>query len=289
MERDGLAVGGGEVAGGAHVVLDVAAAHGGLGVDVFELGEDFLGLAADGVDHDVEAAAVAHGEDGARDAVLGSGGEELVEERDENGEAFEREALGAEVALLDDLLEEVGADEVGEDARLLEEAVGGGRVTGDISLEAFLDPSALFRRGDVHELGADGAAVVAARLLGGGAVRSRRGKGFGREVLAERVERGLQVAPAAEDVEDGFAGGVGLGGGWLLFGGKRLSRRRGLGRHGYFYASPSGGDVRGGGRYSAATFGDGTVRVRWHDSRSEFRVRAVAFRDAFGVVVSWNV
>ena len=65
MERDGLAVGGAELAGGAHVVLDVAAAEGGCGVDVFEVGEDFAGLAADGVGHDVEAAAVAHGEDGA--------------------------------------------------------------------------------------------------------------------------------------------------------------------------------------------------------------------------------
>ena len=36
---------------------------------------------------------------------------DLIEERDEDGEAFEGEALGAEIALLDDLLEEVGADE----------------------------------------------------------------------------------------------------------------------------------------------------------------------------------
>ena len=114
-----MAVGGGVVAGGAHVVLDVAAAEDGARVDVFELGEDLGGRAADGVGHDVEAAAVAHGEDGARDAVVGGGGEELIEKRDEDGEAFEREALGAEVALLDDLLEEVGADEVGEDALLV--------------------------------------------------------------------------------------------------------------------------------------------------------------------------
>ncbi len=161
---------------------------------------------------------MAHGEDGARDAVLGSGGEELVQERDEDGEAFEREALGAEVALLDDLLEEVGADEIGEDAWLLEEAVGGGLIRRNVALEALLDPGAALRRRDVHELGADGTAVVAARLLGGGAVRGWRGEGFGREVLAERVERRLQVAPAAEDVEDGFAGEAGFGG-MAAFGG----------------------------------------------------------------------
>ena len=78
VEVDGLAGGGDEVAGGADVVFDVAAAEGAAGVDVFELGEDVAGGAADGVDHDVEAAAVAHGEDGAVDAELGCGGEELV-------------------------------------------------------------------------------------------------------------------------------------------------------------------------------------------------------------------
>ncbi len=247
VERDGLAVGGGEVASGAHVVLDVAAAHGGLGVDVLELGEDFFGLAADGVDHDVEAAAVAHREDGTPNAVVGGGGEELVEERDEDGEPFQREALGAEVALLDDLLEEVGADEIGEDALLVDEAVGGGLIGRDVFFEALLDPGAALWRRDVHELGANGAAVVAASFLGGGAIGSGRGKGFGREVLAERVEGRLQVAPAAEDVEDGFAGGGGLGGG-LGFSGEGLCRRRGLGRHGYIYASPSSGWVREGGR-----------------------------------------
>ncbi len=231
VERDGLAVGGGEVAGGAHVVLDVAAAHGGLGRDVFELREDLFGLAADGVDHDVEAAAVAHGEDGAIDAVLGGGGEELVEKRDEDGEAFEGEALGAEIALLDDLLEEVGADEVGEDALLVDDAGAGAGVEAGRVFEALLDPGAALGRGDVHELGADGAAVIAAGLFGRGAVRGRRGEWLGREVLAERVERGLEVAPAAEDVEHGLAGGGFSGGFW---GGEGLCRGRGFGRHGWF-------------------------------------------------------
>ena len=60
-----------------------------------------------------------HGEDGAGDSGCGSGGEDLIEKRNEDGEAFEGEALGAEVALLDDLLEEVGADEFGEDVCLV--------------------------------------------------------------------------------------------------------------------------------------------------------------------------
>ncbi len=60
-----------------------------------------------------------HGEECARDAGVGGGGEDLIEKWDEDGEAFEREALGAEVALLDDLLEEIGADELGEDVVLI--------------------------------------------------------------------------------------------------------------------------------------------------------------------------
>src|SRR6185437_15121386 len=126
--------------------------------------------------------------DRARDTVFGGGCKELVEERNEDGEAFEGEALGTEVALLDDLLEEVGADEVGEDAGLLEETVGSGLAGRDVLFEALLDPGALFGRRDVHELGADGTAIVAAGFPGIGAVRSGRGEGFGREVLAERVE-----------------------------------------------------------------------------------------------------
>jgi hypothetical protein len=75
MEMDGLAGCGDEVAGSTHVIFNVAAAEGAAGVNVFELGEDVAGGSADGVDHDVEAAAVAHGEDGAVDAEFGCGGE----------------------------------------------------------------------------------------------------------------------------------------------------------------------------------------------------------------------
>lgn len=119
MERHGLAGGRGVLAGGSHVVLDVAAAEDGARVDVFEFGEDLGGGAADGVGHDVEASAMRHGDDGAGDSGGRCGGEDLVEEWDEDGEAFEGEALGAEVALLDGLLEEIGADELGEDVLLV--------------------------------------------------------------------------------------------------------------------------------------------------------------------------
>ena len=118
VEMDGAAIGGVVLAGGADVVFDVAAAEDAARVDIFKFREDLGRQAADGVGHDVETPAVAHAEDGAGDSVGGAGVEHLIEKGDEDGEAFEREALGAEVAGLDDLLEEVGADELREDAGL---------------------------------------------------------------------------------------------------------------------------------------------------------------------------
>ena len=143
-----------------------------------------------------------HRDDGPCDSGSGAGAEDLVEERDEDGEAFEGEALGAEVALLDDLLEEVGAEEIGEDAGC-RDGRGGGR-----SFEALLDPGAFLGGGDVHELGADGGRVDATGFLGvgGGFVGcALNGERLRREELAERVERGLEVAPAAEEIKGGVA------------------------------------------------------------------------------------
>ncbi len=213
VEGDGFAGEGVKAAGGADVVFDVSAAEGGARVDVLELGEDLGGGPADDVGHDVEAAAMAHAEDAGGGAVVGGGGEELIEKGDEGGEAFEREALGAEVAGLDDLLEEVGAHEAGEDAGL------GGRVCGcGRSFELLLEPLPLLGVADVHELDADGGAVDGSSVACGVAFGCGRGKGLGREVLAEGIEAGLEEAPAAEDVEDLLArelwGGVLEGGIW---------------------------------------------------------------------------
>ncbi len=177
VERDGLAGGRGVLAGGSGVVLDVAAAKDAAWVDVFELGEDLGGGAADGVGHDVEAAAMRHGEDRAGDARCRCGSEDLIEERDEDGEAFEGEALGAEIALLDDLLEEVGADELRQDVWLIRLGRG--------ALDLLLQPLALLERRDVHVLDGEVAAVVGAGFGGDVALGDvGDGEGFGREELA---------------------------------------------------------------------------------------------------------
>ncbi len=62
---------------------------------------------------------MAHAHDEFDGAEAGGGVENFVDQRDEGGDAFEREALAAEIALLHDLLEDVGADEQVEDALLV--------------------------------------------------------------------------------------------------------------------------------------------------------------------------
>ena len=201
VQVDGCAVGSMELAGGPHVVFDVATAEHRTWVHIFEAREDVDRGASNDIGHYVEAAAMAHGYYRGGDTKRSAGGEDMGEERDKDSEPFQREALGAEVARLDGLLEEVRADEVREDAGLV-----GGRGR---QLHLLLEPLARGRVRDVHELQADAAAVNGAG--GGGDCRVGGGSGewLGREVLAERVERGLEVSPAAEYVEDGFAlGGV---------------------------------------------------------------------------------
>src|SRR5712692_2901917 len=152
---------------------------------------------AGGVDHDVEAAAMTHGHDGFRGAVLADGVENGVEQRDQRGDAFEREALGAEIAGLQDLLEEVGANEALENFLLVD--------FGLRTFDALDDPAAAVWLGKVHEFRADGAAVDAAGFLGGFTGEVCKVRLLERAEEAEGVEMGFEVAAAAEGVEDALA------------------------------------------------------------------------------------
>jgi hypothetical protein len=64
MHSDGATVGSAEFARGADVIFHVAAAENAAGVHIFEARENFGGWAANDVNHYIQAAAVAHGEDG---------------------------------------------------------------------------------------------------------------------------------------------------------------------------------------------------------------------------------
>src|SRR5579885_517809 len=120
-----------------------------------------MGRLASGVDHYVEAAAMTHGHHGLDGAVFAFRVKQGVEQRDESGDAFERKSLGAEIPSLQDLLEEIGANEAFENFGL----VSGGRR----DFQSLNDPAAALRVKQMHEIGADGAAVITASFLRGGA------------------------------------------------------------------------------------------------------------------------
>ncbi len=146
---------------------------------------------------------MAHAHDQFDRAALGSGVENFVDQRDERGDTFEREALAAEIALLHDLLEDVGADEQVEDALLVLfcnlECVG---------FHLLVDPAATFGGVDVVDLDADGAGVDGAGFAGVFAVVLEFRRFAGTEE-AEGVEVALEVSPLAVGGEDAFALGIG--------------------------------------------------------------------------------
>ena len=103
----------------AEVVLHVAGADVLLRVVILEPCEDLPHVHFHDVDHHVEAPAVRHADDHFLDAQLGGALGEDVQHGDHAFAAFEREALGAGVLRVQELLEDLGVGELGEDANLL--------------------------------------------------------------------------------------------------------------------------------------------------------------------------
>jgi hypothetical protein len=103
-----------------HVVLHVAATEVQVGIGVGELAEDLGGALAHDVREHVQAPAVGHADDDLADAVLAGDLDGQVEQRDQALAALERETLGAEeLVRQDELLEDLGIGELGQDAELL--------------------------------------------------------------------------------------------------------------------------------------------------------------------------
>jgi hypothetical protein len=115
----GVAVAAGPVAVEALVVLDVAVAEVEVRLAVLELGEDLARALAHDVGQDVQAAAVGHAQDDVLDALAAGVLDRLGEQRDQALGALEREALGAGVLLLDELLEQDGVGQAGQDVDLV--------------------------------------------------------------------------------------------------------------------------------------------------------------------------
>ena len=102
-------------------------------------------------DH-VETAAMAHAHDQFGGAEAGTSFENFIHQRDQRGDAFEREALAAEITLLHDLLEDIGADEQVENALLIFSLTRFG-------FHSLVDPAPAFGSVDVIDFDADGRGV----------------------------------------------------------------------------------------------------------------------------------
>ena len=194
----------GVFAGGSHVILHVSGAENAARIDVFESGEDFLRRPLGDMGDHVEAAAMAHAHDELDGAEPGGGIENFIDERDQSGDAFEREALAAEIALLHDLLEDVGTGEQVENALL----VFFGNPKPATGFHALIDPAAALGGVDVIDFNADGAGVDGAGFAGVVALAFEFG-GLARTEEAEGVEIAFEISELAVGVENAFALGIG--------------------------------------------------------------------------------
>src|ERR1700691_4110829 len=137
--------------------------------------------------------------------------EKFIHQRNQRGNAFEREALAAETRLLHDLLEDIGADEQVENALLI--------FFCDLEtlrwrFHALINPATAFGRINVVDFNADGRGVDSARLASVLAIDLQLGSDA-RTQETEGIKIALKVSPLAESAEDAFSLRVGavVGGG----------------------------------------------------------------------------
>ena len=143
---------------------------------------------------------MAHAHDQLDGAFLRGAVEDLVDQRNQRGYTFQREALAAEVALLHDLLENIGANQKIEDALLV--------FLRRLGLHALEHPAAAFGGVEMVDFDSDGAGVDIAGLMGVLPVLFELGSGAGTEE-SERVEVAFEVSELAIGGEDAFALGIG--------------------------------------------------------------------------------
>ena len=152
-------------AGGTHVVFDVAAAEHALGIRILEAGVEVPDRPPDDVGHHVQTTTMAHPDERLVETISSGRFEHFVEERNQRRHALEREPLGPGIPTVQDLLEQVGANEPLEHRRRVDVRCR--------LLHALRDPPAARRIGDVHELDANRAAVPLTTAIGGSARHPR--------------------------------------------------------------------------------------------------------------------
>src|SRR5260370_39681524 len=140
---------------------------------------------------------MAHGHDGFRSAVLPERVQDGVKKGNDCGNTFQRKTLRAEVARLENLFEQIGANQAFENFSLVDLKLR--------SFDALGNPLAPFGLRQVHELRANSAAIDAACLVGGLSGESRELGALERFEEVEWVERRFIIAPAAKGVENSLA------------------------------------------------------------------------------------
>ncbi len=187
----------------AEMVLHVAIAVDGLGdVVVGEFVEEELVVLAEDVGEDVEPSAMGHAHDDLGEAEAGARLDDGVEHGDEGLAAFQGKALLADVAGVEERLEFLGAEEIGEDALLFLPGEGG---TAPGALDPVPDPAALGEDLHVHVFDADVAAVGVLKdgedLAQGELAAARQGPG---------VEDAVEIGLGEVEVLQGELGHLGL-------------------------------------------------------------------------------
>ena len=193
-------------AGSAEVVLDVARALDAGGIDVaFKLGEDLGQRLAEHIGEHGDAAAVGHTHHQFVNVAVGGAVEQFAEDGHQGLSAFEREALVADEAGVQEMLERLGFEQPVHDAEarfgIERPAVAGG-------LHGILQPALLLRMLNVHVLHAHLAAIGVAQSGEDFAERGHRLVGTFAHGLAEVAGNEFAI-----EIPDGEAvlGGVELG------------------------------------------------------------------------------
>ncbi|MNZ75293.1 hypothetical protein D3C78_937670 [compost metagenome] len=201
-----------DVGGEALVVLHVTGGQA-LGLLAFELVEQVARVLAEGVDQDVQAAAVGHADDDFLEAVGAGALDDLVQQRDQALAAFQAETLGARVLGAQVLFQAFGSGQALEQVAL---HFRGERRTAAHAFQALLEPLALLGIDDVGELGADGAAIrlvegllnlaQSSLFLADVELTSTEGGievGVGQTVMADRQVGRSRTLPEAKRIEPG--------------------------------------------------------------------------------------
>ena len=184
-----------DVTGEALVVLDVASRQV-VGVTALELGEQVGRHLAQRIDQHVQTPAMGHSDHDFLDAGFAGPLDQVVHGGDEALTAFQREPLLADIPGVQVFFDAFSRSQLLEDALALFRRIAGARPG---RFQALLKPAFLGRVRDVHEFGADGAAV---RFAQGAQDVAQRGL-FEPEIgVAGRIDIG--VVAFAEVVERRF-------------------------------------------------------------------------------------